>query len=482
MIENKRIAVIGGGISGLATAFYLNREIRARGLPWQVVGLEARRTCGGFIQTEHRDGCLIEKGPDSFSIDRPAMLDLCRDLGLESELISSNASVRGLWIREHESLHKLPVDFSGLTTLSPSVLAGIPCLSMKAKLRLLGEFAIPRKKDGTEESLGGFIRRRFGAETLHRLAQPFLGSIFGGDLQKISLRAVFPHWISMEEKYGSLTLAALASRGQSKAFACGFRSFRGGLSVLTEKLQRCPETEWRVGIPVMGLSRKDDSWYLKVGAAGVIRADAVCLTLPAKNAAALLEAEEPALAELLRGQSFRTVNLVNALFRKSDWPATLTGTGIVCGLDKSYVFQGATFSSFKFEGRAPKDKVLVRLFSSADLCDEDKAAGKKLVNEIVDDFRRVAGIQAQPLWSQLERYPEMIASYDLNFPVWKEKVSGLLDQTPGFYLTGQSYHAGGLSECAASAKRTALRMIENLSLKSAMQFAALEREGDYVHA
>lgn len=479
---DKRIAVIGGGISGLAAAYYLNREIKARRMPWQVVGFEAARRCGGFIQTEHRDGCLIEKGPDSFSIDRPAMLELCRDLGLESELISSNASVRGLWIREKESLHKLPVDFSGLTTLSPSVLAGIPCLSVKAKLRLLGEFAVPRKKDGIEESLGDFIRRRFGAETLHRLAQPFLGSIFGGDLQKISLRAVFPHWISMEEKYGSLTFAALASRAQNKAFACGFRSFRGGLSVLTEQLLHSPGADWRLGIPVTGLSRKDEGWLLKVGAAGVIRADAVCLTLPAKSAAHLLAPAEPSLAALLRGQSLRTVNLVNALFRREDWPASLTGTGIVCGLDKSFIFQGATFSSFKFEGRAPKDKVLVRLFSSADLSTEHKAAGKKLENEVVDDFRKAAGIKAQPLWSQMERYPEMIASYDLNFPLWKQQVSGLLDQSRGLYLTGQSYHAGGLSECAASAKRTALRIVESLSLKSAVQDAPFHREVDCAHA
>lgn len=474
--------MVGGGISGLAAAYYLHREIKARRLPWQVVGFEASRRCGGFIQTEHRDGCLIERGPDSFSIDRPAMLDLCCDLGLDSELISSNSSVRGLWIREKESLHKLPVDFSGLTTLSPSVLAGIPCLSLKAKLRLLCEFGVPRKKDSIEESLGDFIRRRFGAETLHRLAQPFLGSIFGGDLQKISLRAVFPHWISMEEKYGSLTRAALSSGGQNKSFACGFRSFRGGLSVLTEKLQHSSGVDWRLGIPVIGLSRKDEGWRLKVGAAGVIHADAVCLTLPAKNAADLLTASEPSLADLLRGQKLRTVNLVNALFRKEDWPVSLTGTGIVCGLDKSFIFQGATFSSFKFEGRAPEDKVLVRLFSSAELSPEDKAAGKRLVTEIVDDFRRAAGVQAQPLWSQMESYPEMMASYDLNFPAWKLKVSGLLDQARGLYLTGQSYHAGGLSECAASAKRTALRIVEDLSLRSEMQNASAQREVDCAHA
>lgn len=482
MGENKRIAVVGGGISGLVTAYYLSREIQARNLPWQVVGFEGKLKCGGFIQTEHRDGCLIEKGPDSFSIDRPAMLDLCRDLGLGPELISSNASARGLWIREKERLYKLPVDFSGFTTMSPSVLAGIPCLSLKGKARLLGEFTVPRRKEGKPESLGEFIERRFGSETLNRLAQPFLGSIFGSDLRKISLQAVFPHWISMEEKYGSLTLAVLASRGRKSGFASGFRSLRGGLSVLVEKLLDDSGAEWRLGIPVTGLSRRGDGWSLRVGASGVFNADAVCLTLPARNAAVLLDASEPALSALLREPLPRTVNLVNALFRKEDWPLSLTGTGIVCGLDKDYTFQGATFSSFKFEGRAPRDKVLVRLFSSVLLAAADETARKKLADAVVDDFRRVAGIKAQPLWTQLETYPEMIAAYDLNFPAWKEKISGLLNQVEGLYLTGQSYHAGGLSECAASAKRTALRIVEGLSLKSEVRNAPVQREVDCVHA
>ncbi len=463
-----KILIAGGGISGLATAYFLNREIRARGLPWEVIGFEAQGNAGGFIQTEMRYGCLIERGPDSFSTDRPALLDLCRDLGLESEIISVNASSRGLWLRENERLHKLPADFSGLTTLSPSVLFSIPCLSLAGKLRMMCEFLVPRRLDQTDESMGDFIARRFGKEALDRLAQPFLGSIFGSDLKKISLRAVFPHWISMEEKQGSLTRAFFASKRNGGAgFSGGFCTLKEGLSALIRRLLIETSCDWHMNAPIQSLTRSATGvWKLTTEDGRTWSGDAVCLTTAARKAAPLLEGSQPDLAQVLTEQKVRSVTLVQALFQKDHWPENLTGSGVISGMKEAYDFQGATFSSFKFDGRAPEDKVLVRLFASPMKYQGGGTTEAEMCEAVVNDFRKAAGIEAQPVWTDVARYPDLMTSYDLEFLHWKRKIAEVLPKSSGLYLTGQSYHAGGLSECVASAQRTALQLIADLEKKA----------------
>ncbi len=469
MKSPRQILIVGGGISGLSAAYFLNREIHARGLPWEVIGFDAQGNPGGFIQTEMRYGCLIERGPDSFSTDRPALLDLCHDVGLGSEIISVNPSARGLWLREKDRLYKLPADFCGLTTLSPAVLFAIPCLSLAGKLRMMCEFLVPRRTDQTDESMGDFIARRFGREALERLAQPFLGSIFGSDLRKISLRAVFPHWISLEEKQGSLTRAFFAAKsGPAAVFSTGFCTLREGLSSLIRRLSVEASGEWHKSTPVQSLSRSETGvWKLTSEDGRTWTGDAVCLTTAARKAAALLKTSMPELAHVLTEQKVRSVTLIHALFQKEHWPEALTGSGVISGIHESYNFQGATFSSFKFEGRAPADKVLVRLFASPLKYQGAGAeSAAELCEAVVNDFRKVTGIQGKPLWTDVNRYPELMSSYDLEFLQWKRKIGEVLPKSSGLYLTGQSYHAGGLSECVASAKRTALQLIADLEKKA----------------
>lgn len=460
----KQAVVIGGGISGLAAAYFLKKESQRRGLDIHVLGMEASPRLGGMIQTHFHEGCLVERGPDAFATERPAMLDLCRELGLESELISVQPESHGLFLREKNKLCRLPDDFCGMTSMKLSTLLRLPCLSLKGKLRMACEGLVPRCRGDLPESLGGFIERRFGSEALARLAQPFLGSIFGLDLRQVGLQASFPHWSSLEAKHGSLTKAFWAAKRNSAAIvSVGFRSFRKGLSMLVEKLVETAGVDWQTGVHVVSLRKNNEGWKVFCADGKKLEADTVFLCVAAKLAGRLIEEDFPELAECLKLQPIRSVFLVNAIFHRNDWPKDLRGSGIISGMDAANEMQGATFSGFKFKGRAPQDKVLVRIFGSS-LKSKSFAAlsNEEVAKRILHDFCAVSGIKSNPVWSEGIRYEEILPSYDMNYSAWKQKTETLLKNQNGIYFAGQSYQSGGLSGCVAGAQKAAETFLSSL--------------------
>jgi protoporphyrinogen/coproporphyrinogen III oxidase len=369
--------------------------------------------------------------------------------------------------------------------MKTSTLIKLPCLSWIGKLRMACEIFIARRTSNTEESLGGFIERRFGQESLNRLAQPFLGSIFGMDLRHVSLKALFPHWIAMEQKHGSLTRAFLAAkRNPSAVISAGFRSLKGGLSVLTERLSEKAGVEWCQGAAVQSVFQSgSQTWHMTCADGKMYSGDAVCLTVPANRAVPMVEDFLPLIAAKLREQPSRSVFLVNALFRKEDWPENLKGSGVISGLDAAYDLQGASFSSFKFEGRSAENRILVRLFGSPLKASENlKKTDSEVQNQIIDDFLKTTGITTRPIWSETKRYENVLPSYNLNYLTWKKDVEQSLAGIKGFYLAGQSYQPGGLSGCVISAKNTAERMISDLLKEEAQSEDLTAKEVAHVPA
>lgn len=478
---DRHIWIVGAGITGLATAYYLSRLICEKNLPWKVSGIEASDRLGGMIQTHSNEYGIIERGPDCFSTDRPVLLSLCKELGLEDELIEPSFEARGLWLREGSRFHQLPPEFGGLTAMKLSTLARLSCLSLKAKIRLACEFFIPRRKGTQDESLGEFIGRRFGEETLQRLAQPFLGSIFGSDLRQISLRAIFPHWIAMEEKYGSLTWAALtASRNRSvkPVVPIGFRTLRGGLEKLAQTLHEQTPVSWQLGKQVQNIFQSGgEFWHLVTGDAHISTGDAVCLAVPSLAAASLLAENFPNFAEKIHNQPARSVVLVSAIFRKEDWPDSLSGSGIVSDLDENQYLQGASFSTFKFTGRTSPEHRLVRLFESPLHSDKNlNLSDQEIQNRLVKEFKSLTGVSGEPLWVETVRYKQSLPIYDLNYLNWKKNVENFNRGVEGLYLAGQSYQSGGLSGCVLSAEQTAHKIVNDLLGKKsqAENFAAVQ--------
>ncbi len=230
------VVIIGGGISGLSTAYYLAK----RGIASTIV--ESRPRLGGVIQTEHIEGCTIEAGPDSFLSVKPAALDLIRDLGMSDQVIGSNDHLRVTFVKKNGRLVPLP---DGLMMMVPTKILPLlttPLLSFGTKTRMGLELLRAPKLRGEDESVADFVREHYGQEAVDYLAEPLLSGIYGGDPGKLSVKAVLPRFVELSQKYGSLTRGVLASRASAPKPAGSpaplFRTLKGGLGDLVDAVTR----------------------------------------------------------------------------------------------------------------------------------------------------------------------------------------------------------------------------------------------------
>ncbi len=212
----KRIAIIGGGISGLSAAYCLHKAART-GVPLEYTVFESSARLGGSISSERIEGCMVEAGPDSFLTEKPWAAALCKELGLADEIIGSNDSQRKTYIVVHGKLIAMPdgLMFMVPTKLVPTALS--PLFSWGTKVRMARELLHPPRSMQGDETVGELVERHFGAEVVDRLADPLLSGVYGGDANKLSARAVLPRFVEMEEKYGSLSRAMLASHKKMAA-------------------------------------------------------------------------------------------------------------------------------------------------------------------------------------------------------------------------------------------------------------------------
>src|SRR6185369_16980665 len=271
----------------------------------QVTILEASSRLGGTIQTEFRDGFLLERGPDSFISEKPHAIDLAKRLGLESQLIQTNEECRRSFIVRDGRLRAVPEGFQLMapSRMWPFITSDI--FSLTGKMRMAADLFLPRKSTNgsTDESLASFVRRRLGEEALARMAQPMVGGIYTADPETLSLRATLPRFLDMEQKHRSLILAMLRQGHEQKSGTSGARyslfvSFERGMQVLTEKLTQI-KADFRMGTRAQKLTF-DHEWRISTDKDEVLEADAVCLAVPAYVAAALLSDVDERLAEKLR--------------------------------------------------------------------------------------------------------------------------------------------------------------------------------------
>jgi oxygen-dependent protoporphyrinogen oxidase len=454
-----KLVVVGGGISGLAAAHRAVEVARERGRPLDLVLLEAAERLGGTIQTEHRDGFLVECGPDSFLSEKPWALELCRRLGLEPRLLRTDDRFRRTYVVFGGRLHPLPDGFQLLAPARLGPLAASRLFSWPGKLRMALDLVLPRGAD-PDESLGSFVRRRLGREALERVAQPLVAGIYTADPDELSLAATMPRFLEMERRERSVILALRRAARQAPDLREGVSGARWSLFVtLAEGMEeliralatRLPPGAVRLKEAVTGVAREGSGWRIATAGGAAVDADAVILAPASHQAARLLRYVDPGLAHLLDGIPHASSAIVTLAYRRRDIGHPLDGFGFVVPQIERRPIIAGSFSSVKYPGRAPADHVLLRVFMGGALNEGALAVDDEALAATAR--REVAGLLAiagEPLFVRVVRHPRAMPQYHVGHAARVAAIEQAVARLPGLRLAGGAYRGVGIADCVRS--------------------------------
>lgn len=475
----RKVVVVGGGITGLATAHALQKSSRGAGRPLAVTLIDASERLGGCIITERPDDFIVEGGPDCFLSEKPWARELCAELGIEDHLIGTNPNYRKIYVLSGGRLHPLPEGFILLvpTAFRPFITSSL--FSWPAKLRMAMELFIPPAKDLEDENLGSFVRRRLGQEVLDKIAEPLVAGIHAGDPETMSLRATFPRFLDLEQKYGSLIRGMIARKREMQArhgslHASGkpsslFLTLSGGLGELIERLEETlSEVEVLKRTRVESLRRaQGGSWSVALEGAEPIEADGVILSVPSWQAAPMVRGFDEPLADLLESIPWVSSATVTSGWRRDAVAHPLDGSGFVVSRGEGRSINACTWSSVKFAGRAPEGSDLIRAFvggakqqALAELPDE------AVLKMVQDDLAQVMGLRGEPLFERIYRWPLAMPQYTMGHLERVEAIEAALERHVGLALAGSSYRGLGIPDCIHQGHQAAERVMAQVAVSA----------------
>jgi oxygen-dependent protoporphyrinogen oxidase len=456
----KRVIVVGGGISGLATAWLLREAARAAGSDVQVTVVEKEERLGGKIWSIKADGFLCEWGPNGFLDNKPQTLELCRMLGADGRLLRSNDNARKRFIYSEGQLHRLPEN-------GPAFLKS-PLISWPGKFRLAMEPFIPKYTSDADETLAAFGRRRLGDEALNKLIAPMVSGIFAGDPETMSLKSCFPRIAELEAEYGGLIKAMVRlakkkkkeiAEGKAVASAAGpggvLTSFRDGIQTLTDTMAEALGPDAILsGREVTRVSRAQDGSYRVATSREELGADLVIVASPAYAAAAMTREMAPGVAGLLDGIPYATMTVVCFGYERERIQRDLDGFGYLIPKGEGKSILGTLWDSSIFENRAPQGKVLLRsMMGGACFPEYVKLPDEEVQRRVQADLQTIMGINAPPDFVRIFRHHQAIPQYITGHGKRLDALAEQLRQQPGLILTGNSYRGIGLNDCVAAAHR-----------------------------
>jgi protoporphyrinogen/coproporphyrinogen III oxidase len=482
-----RVAIIGGGIAGLAAAYELEKA-RGAGAAVEYTLFESRERLGGSLASETVNGIVLERGPDSFLSEKPAGAELCRELGLGDQLTPSNDANRKTHIVVKNRLVSLPDGLMFLipTKLVPTALTGLfsPATKMKMALELLH----PPTPSSQDESVASLVERHFGKEAVDRLADPLLSGIYGGDATQLSARTVLPKLVEMETQYGSLTRGMLAAHKQMRAKMAAMRAvngnggqgqdghkptgprsifttLKGGLQQLVDALEARLNPEWvRTSTAVSALERDGSGWRLRFNQADEFY-DAVILASPSWASGKLLAAADAALGDELSGIPYSSSITVNLVFDEAQLGPLPDGFGFLVPAVEGRAMLACTFVHRKFAGRTPTGKAVLRAFlggaKNEALLDQSDdvliATVRRELSEILG--ARVVGPHIPAEATQVSRWRRAMAQYAVGHQERMKRVKERMAGLPGLRLAGNAYDGIGIPDCIRTGRNAAKELV-----------------------
>ena len=484
------VVVIGGGIAGLATAYELSR----RGISFLV--LEAAPRAGGVIVSERVDEFTIDGGPDSLLVQKPEAIALCREIGLGDRLVSTKPP-RLAYVQRGGHLHALPAAsvFGIPTRIGPFLRTRL--FTWAGKMRMGAELFVPKRTDSADESIGSFMRRRFGSEATAYLAEPLMAGIHAGDVNRLSMQALFPRLVEAERTHGSVLRAfrinarlkprapwrstereasskrssgSLERQASAERSESAFKSLPGGLSELVRALvHTIGESHVRIGTEITSIVGRGP-FALWSGAVKVADARVLVFATPAYATADLLEDRDPDLARRCREIRYSSSVTVALGFKRDAVSHPLNGSGFVVPRGEKNGILAATWLSSKWPGRAPDDRVLMRAFAGGArdpwAIDESDA---ELIERSLDALRPVLGIAGEPLLTRVYRFDRASAQHDVGHLERAAAIDRALARHAGLFITGSGFRGVGIPDCIADGRRTAAQVAEWLRTQDTLR-------------
>lgn len=463
----KRIAIIGGGISGLSAAYALEEKQRA-GVEVEYVLYESSARFGGVLVTEHVDGCVLEAGPDSFLTEKPWASDLCGKLGLADQLIGSKDADRKTYILVRGKLIEMPdgLMFMVPTKIMPTVLS--PLFSTETKLRMAREWFHPPHKANGDESVAAFVERHYGPELVDRLADPLLSGVYGGEASQLSVRAVLPRFAEMEAKHGSLGRAMLAARGARAAKGLPpplFTSLKGGMQQMVDALVASLDANaLKSQTAVQAVSPEAGGWVVSAGLQSD-QFDAVILALPTHAAGNLVQRSGKELFSELSLIQYSSSVTVALGYDKQVRESLPPGFGFLVPRSEGKRLLAATFVHNKFPHRAADDRAILRCFLGGARGEQILALSEDEILRIVrEELTQILGLKVEPLFARVFKWKSAMAQYGVGHLERLQRIEAFRQKLPGLALAGNGYRGIGVPDCVRSGNQAVEEVLSKLGV------------------
>jgi oxygen-dependent protoporphyrinogen oxidase len=466
----KRIAIVGGGISGLSAAYTIEKK-RQSGTPVQYVLFEPSARLGGVLVTDRVDGCLVEAGADSFLTEKPWAADLCCKIGLSDQLIGSNDSERKTYIVAKGKLVEMPdgLMFMVPTKIMPTVLS--PLFSLRTKIHMAKEWFHPRRNAPEDETVAQMVERHYGSEMVELLADPLLCGIYGGDASQLSVRAVLPRFADMESKHGSLGRGLLKARkkaGPANVPARPvFTSLKAGMQQIIDALvARLDADALNTSSLVQAVIREHDGWTVSAGYQSD-RFDAVIIATPAHAAAALLQGADENLSRDLGGIQYSSSVTVTLGYDEKVRRSLPPGFGFLVPRSEGRRMLAATFVHNKFPHRAPDNRALVRCFLGGGRDEQIiQMSGEEILHIVRNELRQIITLNAEPLFTRVYKWKSAMAQYSVGHLERVQRIESRRQNLPGLALAGNGYNGIGVPDCVRSGTEAAGKILAEMGMWS----------------
>lgn len=466
-----RIVVIGAGISGLATAYAIERLAAEAELDIDVKVLEKEKRIGGKIWSIREDGYLCEWGPNGFLDNKPMTLELCRRLQIDPHLLRSNDNARKRFIYADKVLHRLPEN-------GPSFFKS-RLISWPGKLRLAGELLVPKRTADSDETLAEFGRRRLGGEALDRLISPMVSGIFAGNPETMSLKSCFPRIYQLEQDYGGLIRAMMRlakkkraeiKAGKAVASAAGpggvLTSFNGGIQELTDGVAGRLRAELQTDSKVTRLEKKEGGFLLHLDNGRSLDAEIVVTAAPAYAVANMLEDGLGESSKLLREIPYAPMNVVCFGYDKERISHDLNGFGYLIPRAEGCNILGTLWDSSIFPNRAPEGMALLRsMMGGATNPEAISLTDDEVKARTMNDLKQIMGIDCEPDFVRIYRHQNAIPQYTRGHGERLRALEETVASSPDLILTGNAFFGVGLNDCVNASNNAAEKVIRRMKVR-----------------